>query len=157
MTKESAPLFGTNGRVSRQNKDLRRKHATAHPENKKPRDAWTPEEYSVYFRCLETDDDYIRYYRRRHAFWRLYGLDLPDGVLRKLYYGNALRLFPQIDRSLFPEFERSGGPALGLLRWRNGPRGRGAAGQRTADRSRRWARMWANPDHEEHDGWDFGP
>jgi predicted TIM-barrel fold metal-dependent hydrolase len=67
------------------------------------KDAWTPSEYAVYFRTLETQDDYIRYYRRRHAFWRLYGLDLPDDVLRKLYYGNALRLFPQIDRTLFPE------------------------------------------------------
>ena len=67
------------------------------------KDSWNPEEYFVYFRCLETDDDYIRYYRRRHAFWRLYGLDLPDAVLRKVYYGNALRLFPQIDRSLFPQ------------------------------------------------------
>jgi len=66
------------------------------------KDAWAPTEYEAYFRCLETEDDYIRYYRRRHAFWRLYGLDLPDEILRKLYYGNALELFPQIDRTLFP-------------------------------------------------------
>ena len=51
---------------------------------------------------LETDDDYIKYFRPRHAFWRLYGLALPDPVLRKIYYENALRLFPQIDRSAFP-------------------------------------------------------
>jgi hypothetical protein len=51
---------------------------------------------------LETEDEYFDYYRRRHAFWKMYGLGLPDEVLRKLYYGNALRLFPQIDRSLFP-------------------------------------------------------
>ncbi|HSS48854.1 MAG TPA: amidohydrolase, partial [Thermoanaerobaculia bacterium] len=37
-----------------------------------------------------------------HAFWRLYGLDLPDEVLRKIYYRNALRIVPGIDRSLFP-------------------------------------------------------
>lgn len=66
------------------------------------KDTWRPEEYSLYFRVLETDDDYIEYFRRRHAFWRLYGLALPDPVLRKIYYQNALRLFPQIDRSLFP-------------------------------------------------------
>ncbi|MBR9990088.1 MAG: hypothetical protein KFH98_10050 [Gemmatimonadetes bacterium] len=29
-----------------------------------------------------------------HAFWKLYGIDLPDDVLRKLYYGNALRITP---------------------------------------------------------------
>lgn len=66
------------------------------------KDTWVPSEYHVYFRTLETDDEYFPYYRRRHAFWRLYGLDLPDVVLRKLYYGNALRLFPQIDASRFP-------------------------------------------------------
>ncbi len=67
------------------------------------KDSWRPEEYHVYFRTLETDDDYFPYYRRRHAFWRIYGLDLPDEVLRKLYYENALRVIPGIDRSLFPE------------------------------------------------------
>jgi len=66
------------------------------------KDAWTPEEYHVYFRVLETDDEYFDYYRRRHAFWKMYGLNLGDEVLRKLYYKNALRLFPQLDRSLFP-------------------------------------------------------
>ncbi len=67
------------------------------------KDAWTPAEYPVYFRVLETADEYFDYYRRRHAYWKMYGLDLPDEVLRKLYYKNALRLFPQLDRSLFPE------------------------------------------------------
>ncbi len=66
------------------------------------KDSWRPEEYGYYFRTLETADDYFPYYRRRHAFWRLYGLDLSDDVLRHLYYKNALRLFPTIDRSLFP-------------------------------------------------------
>ena len=56
----------------------------------------------AYFRVLETADEYFPYYRRRHAFWKLYGLDLPDEVLRKLYYENALRIIPGIDRSLFP-------------------------------------------------------
>lgn len=67
------------------------------------KDVWTPEEYWCYFRVLETDDEYFDYYRRRHAFWKMYGLALPDDVLRKLYYGNALDLFPQLDRSLFPD------------------------------------------------------
>jgi len=67
------------------------------------KDSWRPEEYHVYFRVLETADDYFDYYRRRHAFWKMYGLDLPDDVLRKLYYKNALRVVPGIDSSLFPE------------------------------------------------------
>ena len=67
------------------------------------KDSWQPEEYHVYFRVLETADDYFDYYRRRHAFWKMYGLDLPDSVLKKIYYENALRLIPGIDRNLFPE------------------------------------------------------
>ena len=67
------------------------------------KDIWEPSEYHTYFRTLETADEYFPYYRKRHAFWSLYGLDLPDEVLRKLYYKNALRIIPGIDRSLFPE------------------------------------------------------
>ena len=69
------------------------------------KDSWNPEEYPVYFRVLETDDDYFDYYRKRHAFWKIYGLDLPDDVLRKVYYENALRIVPGLDRSLFPDPE----------------------------------------------------
>ena len=67
------------------------------------KDSWNPSEYPAYFRVLETADDYFPYYRRRHAFWRIYGLDLPDEVLRKVYYENALAIIPGIDRTLFPE------------------------------------------------------
>ena len=67
------------------------------------KDSWRPEEYPVYFRVLETTDDYFDYYRRRHAFWKIYGLDLPDDVLRKIYYKNALAILPGLDASLFPE------------------------------------------------------
>jgi len=52
---------------------------------------------------LETADDYFPYYRRRHAFWKIYGLDLPDPVLRKLYYANALKIVPGLDPGLFPQ------------------------------------------------------
>jgi uncharacterized protein len=69
------------------------------------KDSWAPEEYPVYFRVLETSDDYFPYFRRRHAFWRIYGLELPDPVLRKLYYGNALRVLPGLDASRFPPLE----------------------------------------------------
>ena len=65
------------------------------------KDSWKPEEYYVYFRVLETADDYFDYYRRRHAFWKMYGLDLPDEVLKKIYFENALEVIPGIDSSLF--------------------------------------------------------
>ena len=66
------------------------------------KDSYNQEEYHTYFRVFETADDYFDYYRRYHAFWQMYGLDLPDEVLRKIYYQNALDLVPAIDRSLFP-------------------------------------------------------
>jgi predicted TIM-barrel fold metal-dependent hydrolase len=59
-------------------------------------------EYHVYFRVLETGDEYFDYYRKRHAFWKMYGLELPDDVLKKVYYKNALRVIPGIDASGFP-------------------------------------------------------
>ena len=67
------------------------------------KDSWKPEEYYVYFRVLETADEYFDYYRKRHAFWKMYGLDLPGEVLKKIYYKNALRIIPGIDKTLFPD------------------------------------------------------
>jgi predicted TIM-barrel fold metal-dependent hydrolase len=67
------------------------------------KDSWNPEEYYVYFRVLETADEYFDYYRKRHAFWKMYGMDLPDEVLKKVYYKNALKIIPGIDKSLFPD------------------------------------------------------
>ena len=65
------------------------------------KDAYKFEEYFTYFRVLETEDEYFDYYRKRHAFWKMYGLGLPDSVLKKVYYKNALRILPIIDKSLF--------------------------------------------------------
>lgn len=67
------------------------------------KDSWVPEEYTTYFRVLETADDYFPYHKRYHAFWRMYGMDLPDDVLKKIYYKNALKVIPNIDAGLFPD------------------------------------------------------
>jgi len=67
------------------------------------KDSWKPEEYHTYFRVLETADEYFPYYKKYHAYWKMYGLDLSDEVLRKIYYKNALRIIPNIDKSLFPK------------------------------------------------------
>lgn len=66
------------------------------------KDSWVPEEYETYFRVLETEDEYFPYHKRYHAFWRMYGLGLPDEVLKKVYYKNAMSLIPGIDAKLFP-------------------------------------------------------
>src|SRR6478752_7576120 len=65
------------------------------------KDTYKKEEYYTYFRVLETDDEYFDYYRKRHAHWKMYGLALPDSVLKKVYYKNALKVIPGIDQSLF--------------------------------------------------------
>lgn len=65
------------------------------------KDSYRPSEYATYFRVLETADEYFPYYKRYHAFWRMYGLDLPDEILRKLYYENALKIIPGLDSDLF--------------------------------------------------------
>jgi len=67
------------------------------------KDSWVPEEYNTYFRVLETNDEYFPYHKRYHAFWRMYGMGLPDNILKKIYYQNALRIVPNIDKSLFPK------------------------------------------------------
>lgn len=65
------------------------------------KDTYKKEEYYTYFRVLETDDEYFDYYRKRHAHWKMYGLSLPDSVLKKVYFGNALKVIPGIDAELF--------------------------------------------------------
>ncbi len=67
------------------------------------KDSWVPSEYETYFRVLETADEYFPYHKKYHAFWKMYGLDLPDDVLKKIYYKNALKVIPNIDAGLFPK------------------------------------------------------
>jgi Predicted metal-dependent hydrolase of the TIM-barrel fold len=56
------------------------------------KDSFQPEEYPYYWRVFETKDEYFDYYRHYHAFWKLYGIDLPDSVLKKVYYLNAEKI-----------------------------------------------------------------
>jgi predicted TIM-barrel fold metal-dependent hydrolase len=57
--------------------------------------------YRLYYRFLETRDEYFDYStapRPGSGHWRIYGLDLPDDVLRKVYRDNARRVvFGQTD------------------------------------------------------------
>ncbi len=57
------------------------------------------ETYQLYYRFLETDDEYFDYDpsgKRNQGRWRIYGLNLPDDVLRKVYFENAERLFARV-------------------------------------------------------------
>ncbi|MCO5723523.1 amidohydrolase family protein [Robiginitalea marina] len=60
------------------------------------KDSWQPSEFPTYFRVLETADEYFPYHKKYHAFWAMYGLDLPDTVLKKVYFKNAMKLLPAI-------------------------------------------------------------
>jgi predicted TIM-barrel fold metal-dependent hydrolase len=51
--------------------------------------------YEIYYRFLETDDEYFDYApapKPPQGRWRIYGLALPDQILRKVYHQNAERL-----------------------------------------------------------------
>jgi len=51
--------------------------------------------YEIYFRFLETEDEYFPYApaaKPPQGRWNIYGVGLPDGVLRKIYQDNAVRL-----------------------------------------------------------------
>jgi predicted TIM-barrel fold metal-dependent hydrolase len=67
------------------------------------KDSYQPSEYPYYWRVLETKDDYFDYYRDYHAFWKLYGLGLPDEVLKNIYYRNALRITPGLPQTGWPK------------------------------------------------------
>jgi predicted TIM-barrel fold metal-dependent hydrolase len=66
------------------------------------KDSFQPDEYPYYWRVFETNDEYFDYYRDYHAFWKLYGIGLPDPVLKKIYYANALRVTPNLPKTGFP-------------------------------------------------------
>ena len=66
------------------------------------KDSFQPNEYPYYWRVFETNDEYFDYYRDYHAFWKLYGMGLPDVVLKKLYYQNALRVVKGLPQTGWP-------------------------------------------------------
>lgn len=52
------------------------------------------EMYRLYYRFLETDDEYFEYpsHASRQGRWNIYGLYLPANVLERIYRSNALEL-----------------------------------------------------------------
>jgi len=60
-----------------------------------PQQVFNDQMYEIYFRFLETDDEYFDYAPAPvppQGRWRIYGLGLSDGILKKVYYENAARL-----------------------------------------------------------------
>ncbi len=64
---------------------------------------WPEARLRLYWRFLETYDEYFPYAEKAfppQGFWNIYGLGLPDDVLRKVYYENAVRLIPGVEEKL---------------------------------------------------------
>ena len=58
-----------------------------------------PERLHYHWRLLETYDEYFPYAENPfppHGLWRIYGLGLPEDVLRQVYHENACRLVPGV-------------------------------------------------------------
>jgi len=68
--------------------------ATPHGEEV-PQQIYNDELYEIYFRFLETDDEYFDYAPSKippQGRWRIYGVHLPDDILKQVYLTNAARL-----------------------------------------------------------------
>jgi len=64
---------------------------------------WPEERVRLYWRFLETDDEYFPYSERPfppQGFWNIYGLDLTEKVLRKVYFENAAHIIPGLNARL---------------------------------------------------------
>lgn len=58
---------------------------------------WPEQRVQLYWRFLETEDEYFPYSEKEfppQGLWRIYGLNLPDDVLKKVYHENAVKLIP---------------------------------------------------------------
>jgi len=67
--------------------------ATPHVDNY-PQQLFIDGLYDIYYRFLETDDEYFDYAPAKvppQGRWRIYGINLPEPILRKVYNGNAAR------------------------------------------------------------------
>jgi predicted TIM-barrel fold metal-dependent hydrolase len=67
--------------------------ATPHGDDY-PQQVFKNELYEIYYRFLETEDEYFDYAPAKvppQGRWRIYGVGLPDDILRKVYYANAAR------------------------------------------------------------------
>jgi predicted TIM-barrel fold metal-dependent hydrolase len=59
-----------------------------------PQQLFNDQLYEIYFRFLETSDEYFDYAPAKvppQGRWRIYGIELPDQILQKVYLENAIR------------------------------------------------------------------
>ena len=64
---------------------------------------WPEKRIRLYWRFLETRDEYFPYSEKDfppQGLWQIYGVHLPDEVLRKIYFENASRIIPGVNSKL---------------------------------------------------------
>ena len=103
MTVDLAARIGELGRQPRrarrffdryQDRILFGTDATPHGDET-PQQLFNERLYEIYYRFLETADEYFDYAPANvppQGRWRIYGIELPDSVLQKIYHQNAARL-----------------------------------------------------------------
>jgi predicted TIM-barrel fold metal-dependent hydrolase len=102
MNVDIAARIGELGRQPRTARAFFEKHqdqilfgtdATPHGDEY-PQQVFNDKLYEIYYRFLETDDEYFDYAPANvppQGRWRIYGVNLPESILRKVYNGNAAR------------------------------------------------------------------
>lgn len=102
MTVDIAARIGELGRQPRAARTFFERHqdrilfgtdATPHADNY-PQQLFVGQLYDIYYRFLETDDEYFDYAPAKvppQGRWRIYGINLPETILLKVYNGNAAR------------------------------------------------------------------
>lgn len=64
---------------------------------------WPQDRLRLYWRFLETEDEYFPYSEKEfppQGFWNIYGVQLPEEVLKKVYQENALKIVPGVREKL---------------------------------------------------------
>jgi len=102
MTVDIAARIGELGRQPRtvrkffekyQDRILLGTDATPHADQY-PQQVFNDQLYEIYYRFLETEDEYFDYAPAKippQGRWRIYGINLPETILRKVYFENAAR------------------------------------------------------------------
>jgi predicted TIM-barrel fold metal-dependent hydrolase len=102
MTVDIAARIGELGRQPRTSRKFFDKYqdrilfgtdATPHGDEF-PQQVFNDRLYEIYYRFLETDDEYFDYAPAPtppQGRWQIYGISLPEAILRKVYFENAAR------------------------------------------------------------------
>lgn len=70
---------------------------------------WSEVRLGYYWRFLETRDEYFPYSEKQpqpQGFWNIYGVGLPEEVLRKVYFQNSFKIIPGLQTAYQTAYQR---------------------------------------------------